>query len=268
MPPRISVIVPIYNAASTLRAAVQSILTQDIAGLEVLLVDDGSTDATPGLCHDLALRDDRIQVITQKNAGICAARNRGLSVAEGMYVTFCDDDDLLLPGALALLLQKAEDTGADIVRADYELIHISPDGTETPQPHPGGTACDLAADGDYTVTQEVKLRGIVVSSVQDNNYFDNCLALQSDLKPRCGITLRTDETLYRNPGEELEIDLKGAVVGVNAETGVMELKPVSDDRVVRSETTQVTPEAIISARPRPVPAATARWSSLASAGKI
>lgn len=66
MPPRISVIVPIYNAASTLRAAVQSILTQDIAGLEVLLVDDGSTDATPGLCHDLALRDDRIQVITQK----------------------------------------------------------------------------------------------------------------------------------------------------------------------------------------------------------
>lgn len=149
MPPRISVIVPIYNAASTLRAAVQSILTQDIAGLEVLLVDDGSTDATPGLCHDLALRDDRIQVITQKNAGICAARNRGLSVAEGMYVTFCDDDDLLLPGALALLLQKAEDTGADIVRADYELIHIGPDGTETPQPHPAGTACDLAADGDY-----------------------------------------------------------------------------------------------------------------------
>ena len=103
----------------------------------------------------------------------------------------------------------------------------------------------LAADGDYTVTQEVKLRGIVVSSVQDNNYFENCLALQSDLKPRCGITLRTDETLYRNPGEELEIDLKGAVVGVNAETGVMELKPVSDDRVVRSETTQVTPEALL-----------------------
>ena len=103
----------------------------------------------------------------------------------------------------------------------------------------------LAADGDYTVTQEVKLRGIVVSSVQDNNYYDGCIALQSDLKPRCGITLRTDETLYRNPGEELEIDLKGAVVGVNAETGVMELKPVSDDRVVRSETTQVTPEALL-----------------------
>ena len=100
MPPRISVIVPIYNAASTLRAAVQSILTQDIAGLEVLLVDDGSTDATPGLCHDLALRDDRIQVITQKNAGICAARNRGLEAAGGEFIAFCDDDDLFWQGHL------------------------------------------------------------------------------------------------------------------------------------------------------------------------
>ena len=79
----------------------------------------------------------------------------------------------------------------------------------------------LAADGDYTVTQDAKMRGIVVSSVQDNNYYDNCIALQSALKANCGIALRTEEVLYRKPGEELEIDLKGAVVGVNPETGVM-----------------------------------------------
>ena len=69
----------------------------------------------------------------------------------------------------------------------------------------------LAADGDYSVTQDVKMRGIVVSSVQDNNYYDNCIALQSALKANCGITLRTDEVLYRKPGEELEIDLKPAL---------------------------------------------------------
>lgn len=102
----------------------------------------------------------------------------------------------------------------------------------------------LAADGEYTVTQDVKMRGIVVSSVQDNNYYDNCIALQSALKANCGITLRTDEVLYRKPGEELEIDLNGAVVGVNAETGVMEVKPASDEMVSRTETTQVTPAAI------------------------
>ena len=202
MPPRISVIVPIYNAASTLRAAVQSILTQDIAGLEVLLVDDGSTDATPGLCHDLALRDDRIQVITQKNAGICAARNRGLSVAEGMYVTFCDDDDLLLPGALALLLQKAEDTGADIVRADYELIHISPDGTETPQPHPAGTACDLAADGDYrkflqNSGPQFVWNALYRSSAIGNLRFDeHCRYGLEDFIFNAGLYARTDKVHY------------------------------------------------------------------------
>ena len=202
MPPRISVIVPIYNAASTLRAAVQSILTQDIAGLEVLLVDDGSTDATPGLCHDLALRDDRIQVITQKNAGICAARNRGLSVAEGMYVTFCDDDDLLLPGALALLLQKAEDTGADIVRADYELIHISPDGTETPQPHPGGTACDLAADGDYrkflqSSGPQFVWNALYRRSAIGNLRFDeHCRYGLEDFIFNAGLYARTDKVHY------------------------------------------------------------------------
>ena len=102
----------------------------------------------------------------------------------------------------------------------------------------------LAADGDYSVTQDVKMRGIVVSSVQDNNYYDNCIALQSALKANCGITLRTDEVLYRKPGEELEIDLKGAVVGVNPETGVMEVKPAADDKVSRTETTQVTPAAV------------------------
>ena len=102
----------------------------------------------------------------------------------------------------------------------------------------------LAADGDYTVTQDAKMRGIVVSSVQDNNYYDNCIALQSALKANCGITLRTDEVLYRKPGEELEIDLKGAVVGVNPETGVMEVKPAADDKVSRTETTQVTPAAV------------------------
>ena len=102
----------------------------------------------------------------------------------------------------------------------------------------------LAADGDYSVTQDVKMRGIVVSSVQDNNYYDNCIALQSALKANCGITLRTDEVLYRKPGEELEIDLKGAVVGVNPETGVMEVKPAADDKVSRTETTQVKIEAL------------------------
>ena len=78
-----------------------------------------------------------------KNAGICAARNRGLEAASGEFLTFCDDDDLLWQGALKLLLQTAEDTHADIVRGGYELLRQRPDGTMVQQPHPAGQACTI-----------------------------------------------------------------------------------------------------------------------------
>lgn len=97
----------------------------------------------------------------------------------------------------------------------------------------------LAAEGDYTVPDEVKMRGTVVSSVEDNNYFEHCIALQGSPEPGTGITLRLDDIHYYNIGEELEVDLKGAVVSRSAQNGVMELKPVSDDRARRTETSQV-----------------------------
>ena len=85
-----------------------------------------------------------IHVITQKNAGICAARNRGMEAASGEYITFCDDDDLFWQGALHLLLQTAEDTRADLVRGGYELLRQRPDGTFAEQPHPAGSPCTIA----------------------------------------------------------------------------------------------------------------------------
>ena len=131
---KISVIVPAYNAESTLRVAVESILSQQLPGMEIILVNDGSTDST---AHDC------IHVITEKNAGICAARNRGLDAASGEYITFCDDDDQLWQGALKLLLQLAEDNRADIVRGGYELLHQRPDGTFAEQAHPAGQPCTI-----------------------------------------------------------------------------------------------------------------------------
>lgn len=140
---KLSVIVPAYNAETTLRTAVESILSQQVPGLEIIIVNDGSTDATDKICHALASENQCIHVITQKNAGICAARNRGLEAASGEFLTFCDDDDLLWQGALKLLLQTAEDTRADIVRGGYELLRQRPDGTMVQQPHPAGQACTI-----------------------------------------------------------------------------------------------------------------------------
>ncbi|HBE75078.1 MAG TPA: hypothetical protein DDW15_04160 [Subdoligranulum sp.] len=141
---KISVIVPAYNAETTLRTAVESILSQQVPELEIIIVNDGSTDGTDRLCHALASEYPCIHVITQKNAGICAARNRGMEAANGEYITFCDDDDLFWQGALRLLLQTAEDTRADLVRGGYELLRQRPDGTFAEQPHPAGSPCTIA----------------------------------------------------------------------------------------------------------------------------
>lgn len=139
--PQITVIMPVYNAAQSLARAVEGILSQSVAALELLLVDDGSTDGSGDLCRAFARNDPRVRALHQENAGICAARNHGLRCAKGRYITFCDDDDLLLPNALQTLLNLAEKNAADVARTGYRLLREGADGTLRELPHPAGAAC-------------------------------------------------------------------------------------------------------------------------------
>lgn len=91
--PILSVIIPVYNAERTLRECVDSVLQQDVKDFELILVDDGSKDASPVICDEYASRDNRVRVIHQQNAGVSAARNRGLDIAQGEWITFVDSDD-------------------------------------------------------------------------------------------------------------------------------------------------------------------------------
>ena len=90
---KISVIVPIYKAEKTLSKCISSILEQSLPDFELLLIDDGSPDASSSICEDWADRDERIRVFHQQNAGVSAARNKGLVEATGEYVCFVDSDD-------------------------------------------------------------------------------------------------------------------------------------------------------------------------------
>ena len=90
---KISVIVPVYKVEPYLRRCVDSILAQSYTNLEIILVDDGSPDNCPAICDEYAEKDDRVRVIHKLNGGISAARNAGLDVATGAYVTFVDSDD-------------------------------------------------------------------------------------------------------------------------------------------------------------------------------
>ena len=145
--PLISIIMPVYNAGVLLHTAVESVLRQSFADFELLLVDDGSTDGSAALAHELAKKDGRIRVLEQPNAGICAARNLGLQHCRGQWFTFCDDDDAMLPHALETLLLLAKSTGADVVRGGYRLLRANAAGTAVELPHPPGQAIIIQAGG-------------------------------------------------------------------------------------------------------------------------
>lgn len=119
----ISVIVPVYNVAVYLSQSLDSILSQDYQNLEVILIDDGSTDASGAICDRYAAEDSRVRVIHRKNGGAAAAKNTGLAVATGAYLSFVDSDDYLEPGAYGYMLKALEETGADAGEFSFRDVY-------------------------------------------------------------------------------------------------------------------------------------------------
>ena len=110
---KLSIIIPVYRVADTLDRCVESVVNQRVDEMEVILVDDGSPDQCPAKCDLWAEKDARIRVIHKENGGLSDARNAGIEIARGEYITFVDSDDYLETDTLAPLLEMAED--ADIV---------------------------------------------------------------------------------------------------------------------------------------------------------
>lgn len=107
--PLISVIVPVYNAEKTLRECVDSILNQEYKDFELLLVNDGSIDASPSICDEYAAKDERVKVFHKPNGGVSSARNLGLDNAQGEWITFIDSDDYIENGYFVNVEGRTED---------------------------------------------------------------------------------------------------------------------------------------------------------------
>ena len=120
--PRVSVILPVYNVEGYLGECLDSILAQTLKAIEVICVDDGSTDGSPRILEDYAARDARVRVIRQANAGAGPARNTGLAAATGDYVAFADPDDWCRKDMLELLLTEAERHDCDMVLSGARRI--------------------------------------------------------------------------------------------------------------------------------------------------
>ena len=123
MEEQISVIIPVYNVAEFLPQCLDSVVSQDYRNLQILLVDDGSTDGSGEICDRYAAADARIQVIHQPNQGAGAAKNAGLRAAEGTYLAFVDSDDFLEPGAYREMVKTLEETRADMVQFSFRDVY-------------------------------------------------------------------------------------------------------------------------------------------------
>ena len=111
----ISIVVPIYNVSEYLPECIESILNQTYSDIEVILVNDGSTDGSGAICEAYAKKDSRIKVITQKNCGLTVTRRNGVMSAEGRYIGFVDGDDWIEPDMYECLMDYMYNNDVDIV---------------------------------------------------------------------------------------------------------------------------------------------------------
>jgi len=120
---KVSVIIPIYNAYDYLRPALDSVLDQSLTDIEVICIDDGSTDHSLEIIKEYQKRDHRIRIVTENNAGVSTARNKGLVRARGEYIIFLDADDFYHPDLLLKTYNRAEADNLDITLVRFDLFN-------------------------------------------------------------------------------------------------------------------------------------------------
>lgn len=120
---KISVIIPVYNTGGYLSRCLDSVLNNTYRNLEVICINDGSTDESEAILRRYAEKDGRVIAVNQKNAGVSAARNTGLDMATGDYIAFVDSDDWVHPQYFEILLFAQEVTGAEIVACQYQAVN-------------------------------------------------------------------------------------------------------------------------------------------------
>ena len=122
MPPKISILIPVYNAAAYLSVCLKSVQQQTFTDFEIICLNDGSTDSSAEILQRVAAQEPRLKIISQSNAGVAATRNRLIQEAQGKYVAFVDADDKILPEYLEKLYTAAEQAQADISKCFFQEI--------------------------------------------------------------------------------------------------------------------------------------------------
>ena len=119
----ISIIIPVYNTEQYLSKCLDSVINQTYKNLEIIVIDDGSTDNSGKICDEYALKDNRIKVVHKQNAGVSSARNIGLDIARGEYIAFIDSDDYIELDMYESLLKISSENFSDVTCSGYYLVY-------------------------------------------------------------------------------------------------------------------------------------------------
>lgn len=153
--PLVSIIIPAYNTAPYIHRAIGSSIRQTYKNIEILIVDDGSTDETLRVAEYFAGTDRRIRVLTQKNAGVSAARNYGINEAKGEYIWFLDSDDWLEDNAIEILIDAQNEHPDKMICADHYYVEVK-----------GGSLLRIKSVGEMTPSRILDMRDVAETYCQ------------------------------------------------------------------------------------------------------
>ena len=176
---KISIVVPVFNTSKYLNECVDSILNQTYHNLEVILVDDGSTDNSWEICKNYEYKDRRVHAFHKENSGVSATRTYGLERATGNLISFCDSDDIIVPNSYEILLKKLIETESDRVCGGYEYLY--PDNHRLyckPRKDDGIYKC---SDLIKIMIDDGTLSGFLFSGV-NNSLFKSEVIKQNDIR--------------------------------------------------------------------------------------
>lgn len=136
MKEKITIVIPVYNVESYLPRCLDSIISQDYENLEIILIDDGSSDLSNEICDKYAENDNRIIVRHQRNKGAANAKNEALRIASGDYLAFADADDYVEPGAYSQMVAALKEHDADVVQGNFRFVYTNRDEDHTLTEYP------------------------------------------------------------------------------------------------------------------------------------
>ena len=211
---KVSVIVPVYNCGPYVERCIRSILAQTYGDLEIICVNDGSTDDSGNILNALAGEDARICVIHQENAGVSAARNAGIERATGEFITFVDSDDAVEADMYETLLPYFDDEIVDIVHCGYKRIHL--DGSVKDVSGTGKLVRQHNCEAAECLLSGKLFVGSLCNKIYRTHLFrnfqmDTSLAINEDILANAEVFCRAHDLVYLDVGKYWMYERKGSV---------------------------------------------------------